>query len=396
MNKWFKIRLVSLMVLTVLVLAGCSPGSRKAGNEQSAVIGTATAHPGILPGGAVVSGKLEALYSANVVPKTPGKAARIPVDVGSEVAAGDLLVSLEAADLAALVDLYAAQLDKARNSDLPAQRNQAELVLSKAESGFKLAEADYLRNKQLRDASALSQQKFEEFEKVYLQEKAGYESAKKSLDILVSATIPETIRQCEAQLKKAQADFANSIIKAPISGVVTTRNINPGEMANAAQTIIGIVNLDTVAVQANVSEDQVNKVYVGQELKVRVGSVQGEPFTGKVTNIALAASASTRAYPVKIQIQNTGHVLKPGMFAEVLLGTGDEAGILIPREAVTTIEHKSFVWVVESDCVYCREVVTGQSDGKDVIIRAGLKEGERLAVTGIDALKEGMKVVIQE
>ena len=165
-------------------------------------------------------------------------------------------MSLDAADLEALVDLYAAQFDKARSSDLPAQKIQAELALARAQAGFKLAEADYLRSTELKEASALSLRQFEESERVYLQEKAGYEAAKKSLDILVGATIPETIRQCEAQLQKARADYNNSIIRAPLSGVVTARNINPGEMANAAQTIISIVNLDTVAVQAGVMRNR--------------------------------------------------------------------------------------------------------------------------------------------
>ena len=195
-------RALSLLAITALVLAGCSQGGRGAGSDQPAVISRATAQMGKLPGGAVVSGRLEALYSADVVPRTPGKVAEITVDVGDAVKEGDLLVSLDVADLEALVDLYAAQLDKARNSDLPAQKIQAELALAKAEAGFLLAEADYLRSKQLKDASALSQQQFEEYDKVYLQEKAAYEAAKKSLDILVNATIPETIRQCEAQLQR--------------------------------------------------------------------------------------------------------------------------------------------------------------------------------------------------
>jgi cobalt-zinc-cadmium efflux system membrane fusion protein len=395
LKKWCKIGLLSLLAITALVLAGCSQGGRGAGSDQPAVISRATAQMGKLPGGAVVSGRLEALYSADVVPRTPGKVAEITVDVGDAVKEGDLLVSLDVADLEALVDLYAAQLDKARNSDLPAQKIQAELALAKAEAGFLLAEADYLRSKQLKDASALSQQQFEEYDKVYLQEKAAYEAAKKSLDILVNATIPETIRQCEAQLQKARADYNNSIIRAPLSGVVTARNINPGEMANAAQTVISIVNLDTVAIQAGVSEDQVNKIHVGQEVQVRVGSVRDEPFTGRVSNIALAANASTRAYPVKIQIENPGHLLKPGMYAEVLLEAGPEAGIVIPAAAVFKLDQKSYVWVIEDGCAHRREVETGQSGGGNVIVRAGLKEGEELAVTGIEALREGMKVVIQ-
>ncbi|MDF9408987.1 MAG: putative efflux pump membrane fusion protein [Pelotomaculum sp. PtaB.Bin013] len=84
---------------------------------------------------------------------------------------------------------------------------------------------------------------------MYTQAKTTNEAARNSLDILLNATIPETIRQCEAQLKKARADYANSVIKAPINGVVTARNINPGEMAGLGQPVVTIVKLDPVVVQ---------------------------------------------------------------------------------------------------------------------------------------------------
>lgn len=393
MKYWHRTLLACLLVTLFVTLAACT--GNKAGGQDTATISKVTAHTGSLSGGTAAGGKLEALNSANVVPKITGKVAGITVDVGSAVAEGDLLVSLDAADLSALVDLYAAQLDKARNSDLPTQKNQAELSLANAESSFKTAEADYQRNKQLRDSSVISAQLFEQSEKQYIQAKASYEAAQNSLSILVNATIPETIRQSEAQLKKAQADFANTIIKAPISGVVTARFINPGEMASTTQPVITLVNLDTVVVSVNVNETQINKISVGQQLKVRIGSVKDEPFAGSVTNVAFAANSSSKAYPVKIQIPNPQHVLKPGMFAEVFLNTGDEDGIIIPVNVLVTSNEKSFVWIINNGVVARREVVAGQSDGKNVVIRSGLKEGEEVATTSIDSLREGIKVIVQ-
>ncbi|MDF9410032.1 MAG: Toluene efflux pump periplasmic linker protein TtgD precursor [Pelotomaculum sp. PtaB.Bin104] len=387
--------MVGLLMASIVSLAACGSLGSNAADRDTVSVDKVTAHAGRLAGGTVVGGKLDALNSANVVPKSAGKVSSIPVDVGSEVNEGDLLVSLDAADLGALVDLYAAQLDKARNSDLPTQKNQAELALANAESTFKTAEADYQRSKQLRDSAVISAQQFEQSEKTYVQAKASYESAQNSLDILNSATIPETIRQSEAQLKKAQADFANTIIKAPISGVVTARNINPGEMASTAQPVITLVNLDTVVVSVNVNEAQINKVNVGQQIKVKVSSVQDEPFTGVVTNVAFAANSTSKAYPVKIQIPNPQHVLKPGMFAEIFLNTGDEDGIIIPREALATGEEKSFVWVINNGIATRCEVVAGLSDGKNVVIRSGLREGEEIVITNIDSLKEGIKVIAQ-
>lgn len=385
---------VGLLAVAAFALAGC--GARTGGNKAvGGVVNITTAQVGRLSGGTVVSGKLEALNSANVVPKIAGRVATVTVDVGSEVAGGDLLLSLDAADLEALVELNAAQLEKARNSDLPAQKNSAEFNLANSEALFKTCEADYERYKQLFSSGSVSSQQFEQVEKQYLQAKASYESAQKALEILVNATIPETIRQYEAQLKKARADFANAEVRAPFSGVITAKNINPGEMVSPTVPVISIVNLDTVAVQANVGEDQVNAIQVGQKLMVKVSSVREEPFTGTVTNIAQAASSATKAYPVKIVIENPQHILKPGMFAEVTLNTSDEEGVIIPEEALAQDENGSFVWVVDSGRAARRGVEAGHSDGRYVIIKSGLSEGETIAATGIDALQDGMEVTVQ-
>lgn len=396
MNRFFVVA-VSLLVMAAFAVAGCGPkaGSKKAA-DGSVVMKKTSAQAGRLSGGPVVSGKLEALHSANVVPKTAGRVASVPVDVGSEVAGGDLLVSLDAADLEALVELNEAQLEKARDSDLPAQKNAAELNLANAGALFKTSEADYQRYQQLFSSGTISSQQFEQVERQYLQARAAYESAQKALDILVGATIPDTIRQYEAQLKKARADYANTVVKAPFSGVITAKSINPGEMASPTVPVISIVNLDIVVVQANVSEDQVNMIKVGQELEVKVRSVREEPFTGIVTNVSQAASATSKAYPVKIQVENPLHILKPGMFAEVTLRSSGEEGIIIPREALAQDEKGSFVWILDNGLAARRGVEAGQTDGRHVMIRSGLSEGETVATGGTDILEDGMKVSVQD
>ena len=397
MKKILIITAVGLLLAAAAILAGCGSdsGSKKSGSGDNAVV-IAAAQAGVLDGGTVLSGKLEALHAADVVPKTAGKVAGIYVDIGSAVAVGDLLLSLDAADLEALVELNAAQLERARNSDLPAQVNGAEFNLANSRALLKTTEADYRRYQQLYGTGAVSSQQFEQAERQYLQARASHESAQKALDILLGATVPETIRQYEAQLKKAQADFENTMVKAPFSGVITARSVNPGEMVSPTVPVISLANLDTVVVQADVNEGQVNRIRAGQELKVRVKSVQEEPFTGIVTNVAQAASPVSKAYPVKIQVANPLHMLKPGMLAEVVLSAGDEEGIIVPVEALLQDESGSFVWVVKEGVVTRRSVAAGQTDGSHVIIISGLTEGEDVAVTGTDSMQDGMKFSVQD
>jgi cobalt-zinc-cadmium efflux system membrane fusion protein len=397
LKKCIIIIAIGMLLLTTLALAGCNlNNSGKVTGDQGVAVNHAMARLGTLAGGTVVSGKLEALHAADVVPKTAGKVAAVPVDIGSEVMQGDLLLSLDAADLEALVELNEAQLERARNSDLPAQKNAAVFNLANAGALLKTTEADYQRYQQLFGSGAVSSQQFEQAERQYLQAKASYESARNALDILLGATVPETIRQYEAQLKKARADYENTVVKAPFSGIVTAKNISPGEMVSPTVPVISLANLDTVVVRADVSGDQINTIRAGHEVKVKVKSVREDTFNGIVTNLAQAASPVSKAYPVKVQIGNPLHILKPGMFAEVYLNNSDEEGVIIPGEALSQDENGSFVWVLKDGQAARRSVVTGQSDGKDVIIVSGLAAGEDVAVSGTESLLEGMKVSLQD
>lgn len=394
-------RIVAVTVLIILLLSafltGCRGKTGAGGDEdKKPTVATVKATRGVISGVTVLGGKMEAPVSANVVSKLSGKVAEIPVDVGSPVAAGDLLVRLDAEEMAAAVQLAEANLQKARESDLPSLENQARTNLATAEATYKNAESEYQRSKALLDGGVISRQIFDQAEKAYLMAKSAYESAERNLEIIVTSTIPDTIRQAEAQLAQARANFANNIITAPISGVVTARNINPGELASNSQPVVSIVSLDKLVVRLDVGENMINTLSEGSEVDVKVSAASPNPFKGTVTNIALAANPVSKAYLVKIEIPNPDHVLKPGMFAEATLKGKSTDGIMVPREAVVKNGDKDVVWIVAGGVAGKKEVVTGPSDGKSVKIESGLAGSEDIIITGQDALSDGMAVNIRE
>ena len=382
------VALAAMVAVTAFIFAACnSPGAGDNGKE-GVQVRKATVYEGSLSGDSVVAGKLEAVDTAQVVVKMAGRVAKIPVEVGSQVSAGDTLLVLDADDLRALVDLSSAQLDKAKNSDLPAQLNQAELTLTKAETAFRITETDYNRFCRLYEDAVISDQQFEQAETQYLLDKAAYESAKTGLDILVNSTIPETIRNFEAQLSKARADYANAFVYAPISGVVAVKNVNAGEMASPSQPALTLVNLDSVKIEAGIDESLINQITQGMELKVKVGAVRDEPYIGVVSNISPAADPATRAYPVHVRIDNPQHELKPGMFAEAYVRGGQEEGLIIPRNALYYEDEASFVWILTDGKVFKREVTPGRFDESNVMITTGLQVGEEVAVGNLESLSE--------
>lgn len=359
------ILVTALMVILSIAMAGCSKNPQEQdkaqgvrGGRGAGAVKVAQVVEGNLREKMTLSGTLEALNSADVVAKTSGKVASLLVDVGSRVSAGQTLMTLEAEDLKAAVAAAEANLETAKVT--------YDLSLSK-----------YQRGKELKQSEAISQWDFEEnYEGAYRKAAAALKSA-------------------QAALAQSQARYNDTIIKSPISGVVTARNINVGELAGSSGPIFSISNLDKVVVLVNVNEQQVNKFAEGQKVAVKVSAVSQNPFTGVVTNIALAADPKLKAYPIKIELDNKDHKLKPGMFAEVLWERELEKSLLIPRQAVVSQDGKSKVFVLDHGVVKERQVQTGAADGQNIAVISGLSKGEQVIIDNLDNLKDGMKVTPQ-
>ncbi|NLI12427.1 efflux RND transporter periplasmic adaptor subunit [Pelotomaculum propionicicum] len=319
-----------------------------------------------------LSGKLEVQQSANVVSKITGRVGSVNIDIGSRVKAGDVLVTLDANELAASVNQAEAAVGVARyNYDA-------------AQIDYETAKLYYERNKILYEQGAISQVVFEN---TYAQPfKKAEHYAKYGADAALQAAV--------AALDLARANYANSIITSPIDGIVTAKNINPGELATTSVTLVTVVNLDKVFLQTAVDESYINKLKEGDTLPVKVAAVSDQPFTGVISNISQAASTSSKGFTVKVLIENAEHLLKPGMFAEASLSAIDRSELMIPKSAVINEGGHSYVWVVENGTVSKREVVKGTSSAVKTGIKAGLKEGQEVATSGLEQLKEGMRVNI--
>lgn len=228
----------------------------------------------------IFTGKIEAVQTADLVSKVPGKVEKVYVDIGSQVKQDTTLVNLSANNMKAAVKVALAAVE------------QAEVTLE-------LAEQEYQRGKELFTNEAISEASFQNsYEGPYKKAQVGLKSAR-------------------AALEKAQIDYDDMFITAPFSGVITAKNINVGEMASPEKPLLTLVNLNKVVIKGTVDEYQINKIKVGQSAEVRIPALPEQTFNGKLTNIAVAADQQSKAYPIKVQIDNQDYLIKPGMFAEV-------------------------------------------------------------------------------
>ena len=187
----------------------------------------------------------------------------------------------------------------------------------------------------------------------------------------------------------------NSTIKSPISGVVTARNFENGDLF-ASMPILHIMQIDKLKVMANVSEQYYPNVKVGQSVDITVDIFPGETFEGKVTRINPALDAATRTFGVEITIPNKNERLRPGMYARATFNMGKRNGVMVDDVAVQKQIGSSerYVYVIKDGVAEFRLIRDGRRVGSKIDIIEGLEAGEKVATTSFMRLSNGAKVEI--
>lgn len=264
---------------------------------------------------------------------------RILVEVGDAVREGQLVVSLD-----------------------PTQYTQQLVQLQTIES-------DYNRLLPVYEAGGISTQQIEQ--------------ARAQLDVQ---------REVVANLKK------NIEVRSPISGVVTARNYESGDLF-AQQPILHIMQIDPLKVIVNISEQFFPQVKVGMPVDLYVDIFPGEIFAGRVSLIYPALDAATRTFKVEVTVPNGAGRLRPGMYARTAFDMGGKTGVMVPDVAVQKQVGSSerYVYVIVGDTVAeRRSVEVGRQVGDRVDILRGVASGEQVAVTALSKLFDGARVEIKE
>lgn len=187
----------------------------------------------------------------------------------------------------------------------------------------------------------------------------------------------------------------NSEIVSPISGVVTARNFEDGDLF-ASMPILHIMQIDKLKVMANVSEQYYPVVKVGQKVDITVDIFPGETFEGKVTRINPALDAQTRTFGVEITIPNSNERLRPGMYARATFNMGQRSSVMVDDVAVQKQSGSSerYVYVIKDGVADYRLVRDGRRVDGMVEILSGVEVGEDVATTSFVRLMDGTAVEV--
>ena len=172
-------------------------------------------------------------------------------------------------------------------------------------------------------------------------------------------------------------------LNSPIDGIVVERNATIGASVGTEASLFKIIDLSRVWVDANVFEKDLQRVRLGQQVKLTVPAFPGSTFSGKVILVNSVVDPDTRTVKVRTEVPNPDGRLKPDMFANVEIITDvNRAAISIPQSAVLNDNGQTVVFVAEGNGYQKRQVHTGIQNGDRVEITDGLNAGEKLVVKG--------------
>lgn len=338
------IKTLSLAVLSAGLLASCSSSSSsKATEEQSAdtvrLVEVAPAEMRALNLSEEFTAQLEAKVVNNITAQSGGRLKQLLVKVGDRVGAGQAVARMEATQAA-----------------------QAQIQLADAKTNFA---------------------RMDELYKVGGVSKAQWEQAKSAVD----------------QAKLAYGNAAeNTVLRSPISGFVTAKNYDNGDMTSPQLPVVVIQQIAPVKAVIGVSEQYYSYLKKGAAATLSVDALGEETFSGVVTNIFPTLDPVTHTVSAEIEVANKDLKLRPGMYARVHLDFGTKEALTVPDKAIVRQAGSGarYVYVFSGGKAVYRAVELGQQQGDLYEVVSGLNAGDQVIISAPSNLKNGLSVKLRK
>lgn len=408
-------KILAVLVTAVfgLSLVGCSAAdAASAGEETKVAVRVQTAAKGTFETYARNSAKVSAGQEIMVVPKVAGTVKSVNFDIGQKVARGDVLfviddadISLQAAQAEAGYLAAQANYDRAVGGGASQQVLQVETAAAAAKINRDNAELALSRTKALFEIGAASQQALEAAQSGFDLADEQYRSASENLEVTKNQVLRENEAAASAALKQAKAAFdlaqrqlENTVVTAEIDGVVGMRTISAGSVVGPQAPVMSLVDISKVTLEFGVSDTIVNQIEAGRtKVELTFSALGDKAFSGMVKAVSPAAGAQSMTYLVKVELDNPGGNVKPGMFASVRVILSSLPDVIsLPISAVVTKDEGSYVYVVQEEVAHLKQVTTGEVNETDIVITEGIAEGEMVVVRGQNLLEDLTPVLVAE
>lgn len=321
---------------------------------ELAAVDIATVESRVLSRALPLSGSIAPFVQATLKSKVGGEVEQLKLREGQDVREGDVIARVDTRNLQAQYDREAAAVEKAR-ADLD------------------LARLNRDKNRQLLEQKFISQNTFEQTESAYAGSVASFKLA-------------------EAEARVAKINLDDAVIRAPFSGTISKRLVQPGEKVSPDSAIVTLVDLKQMVLEAAVPSAEIPSVRVGQKVRFRVGGFGDRVFEGEVQRINPVTADNSRSITIYIAVPNPDSALKGGMFAQGQLTLNSVQPVLaVSQRAVRDDAGVSYVYALRDEKIVRTPVNVGpRSEGEAFVeVREGLRAGDQVIVADIGDDKGG-------
>jgi membrane fusion protein (multidrug efflux system) len=292
------------------------------------------------------SGSTEAKTTVNLGFMVGGRVSRVLVEEGTTVSKGQLIADLETTDYALALDIANANLQKVQD----------------------------------------------EFDRLTILQGRG------SLPASDHVKVTASLNEIKARQKQAVKSLNDSRLYSPISGIVSRKGTNPGEVISPGMSLFSIVDINPIRVVVAVPESEIGQVRIGQPAKVEIPAL-GSSFSGTVRIIGPVADPNTRSYTIKIDLPNPHFLIRGGMIATAALPSSHKAsGLLLPAEAVLhDIDLTTYVFIADraKNTAFKRKILVGALYDNKIEVGSGLNENELVVIGGQQKIQDGSLIQIK-
>ena len=292
-----------------------------------------------VPQSDVYTANVEAYAKNNIAPQSPSRIQKIYVEVGDFVRAGQIVAKMDEVSL-----------------------NQSKLSMANDS-------LEYSRIKKLYEQGGVSKSDFDAMELKYNVTRSQYQNL-----------------------------LENTILRSPVSGVITARNYDQGDMYGGSPIYV-VEQITPVKLYVGISEMDYTKVKKNDTVTLTADALPGKTFTGRIARIYPTIDAATHTFTAEVNVANGDRLLRPGMYARVTVNFGSNHSIVVPDDCVVKQQGSGVrsVFVLQADNTVKEAVVTlGRHFGTEYEILSGVAEGDKVVVKGQASLKNGSKVNVQK
>ena len=415
---------ISTILLVAALMASCGGKDKKGmqNTDETPLVQVQSVYAEAVDETSDYAATVEAFKTNNIMSNTGNRIKRILVDVGSHVSAGQAVVLLDnitSVNQESAIAGQRAQVEGQR-AQVEGQRatvaNQ-DAALASQEAALKTDEINIARQKkdldrakelvrigggtqqtvdQLQAANDASLEALKARKRALEASKASLQASRTSLEAS-HTSYGASQTSLGASQRQMQTVQENTTLRSPISGVVSARNYDAGDLPGGP--ILTIQQLNPLKVVVSVNEEEFPKIKIGMPVTVNLDVLPGETFTGTVHLIHPEIDQTTRTFKVEVTIGNGGGRISAGMFARVKFNYGTANHIVVPDKAIVKMQGAGirYVYVLEPNgTVRYVEVKLGQRLGDRYEVLSGLSNGDKVVVAGQSRLTNGAKVEVQQ